>query len=146
MGVHMLLYRFVLRVRPLPPIWQKLQIAANTHLVDHSESRPLFLSLMWLLNKITDIPDYWIFKVVVPLLGSGIVPAIFFCHSAWRFSPSRILLVINSLAFMAFPVVVSELLASSTTVHFLTSLYRPYYISSLSFSGSPEFGAVCIGS
>lgn len=87
-----------------------------------------FISVSLVLNEITQIPLYWLFKLVLPLL-SGVYALLFFDLSK---SLSPKLRLLGTLAVLSVPVVVQEfLIPRSQSVFLLTLGPALYLISSL---------------
>lgn len=98
-----------------------------------STDRTGFLAIVLSLEKITNIPPYWLLKVVMPLL-TGLILCLPLYEISKKVFKEKILVFIFTLAPLTFPVIFMELLYTRPQTIFTTFLAVQLYILSTSIN------------
>ncbi len=123
--VNLLIYPFIPEADPYVYLI-KIREILSSHKMPGDEARPIFLSLVWSLTLITKIPAYWLFKLIFPML-SGLLVVVFYSISS-SITKNKTAILLSSLVFLSFPVIVMEILVTRPQSIFLITLPVFLYI------------------
>lgn len=125
MAINFLLYKYIPEADGYGYMERINKFLAEGAITTSNLSRPLFYSYVLDLMALTKIPIFWLFKVVLPLLGS-LIFAPFFLTARRYFRGTN--LVFASLLPFYFPVVTMEILYPRPQLIFISSLVFAVYL------------------
>ncbi len=140
MVISFIIYPFIPEADPYRYLLD-LRLLSTLHQLPAGESRQLFLALLWTVSYISKLSFYWLFKVFIPLLGAAYV--IIFYQISRRLFKNHWLLLLSSLSFLLFPVIVLELLIPRAQSVFMIIILSFLYLLTNLLSEKRSFNNLC---